>query len=271
MKTPRHIALVINEAKPHAGSVAAQLRATAERAGVTVTTTTANPVAASWLKGADLCGVIGGDGTILSVVHAAVAHQVPVFGVNLGKLGFLATFAEEEAGQRLEALLRGEYRVAHRALLRCASCRGETHLALNDVVVRHHSTRLLQLRLKAGEEAINNYSCDGMIIATATGSTAYNLSANGPLVHPEARVTAITPICPHTLSNRTVILRAETTLEVGVDDADGDVIVTIDGRERYHNPEDFPLCIDTAKETFPLVQALDYDYFALVRNKLHWT
>ena len=128
---------------------------------------------------------------------------MPIIGVNRGSLGFLTTFSAEEAATSLPALLAGDFRLAHRSILDCSTGPGRHDLALNDVLIKAEiNSRIVRLEVVADDDLVTEYLCDGLIFATPTGSTAYNLSAGGPLVHPDAEVIAMTPICPHTLSNR---------------------------------------------------------------------
>src|SRR5580698_9476637 len=226
----RKLAFVINAEKEGASELAHTLVGTAERAGATVKQTTTFPVAAGYLKGQDACCVIGGDGTLLGVAREAALEQVPIIGVNRGGLGFLTTFSPEEARVQFPDLLRGAFRIDRRAMLKCAIGSAPAEVALNDVLVKAaENSRLIRLEVVADGQLVNDYVCDGLIFSTPTGSTAYNLSAGGPIVHPAAKVIAMTPICPHTLSNRAIIFRDNVQLRVWNRSPGTRLLVAIDG------------------------------------------
>ncbi len=250
--------------------MAASLQQAAQAEMVACRTTTQYPLPRQDLEGVDLCCVIGGDGTLLGVVESALEAQVPVLGVNMGKLGFLATYSASQVQDNFPALLSGEYRVAPRTVLECCDASGKRAFALNDIVVKNYSAGLISLDLYSNERHVNEYNCDGLVLSTPTGSTAYNLSAGGPLIHPEAKVIALTPICPHTLSNRSVIFDQDTGLKVLLREHPESVHLSIDGHEAFTEKVEFPLTITIASTTFLLVEHREYDHFHLVRSKLRW-
>jgi NAD+ kinase len=267
----RRLAFVINRAKPGAAELAESLAKMATQAGVSVNFTSDFPIPSGFLQNQDACCVLGGDGTILSVVGEAVAAQAPVFGINQGKLGFLATLSVREAREMFARLLAGEYQIARRTLLRARSADGRESLALNDIVLKHPSpTRIISLQVFSHGDFINEYHGDGLIIATATGSTAYNLSAGGPLIHPDAPVFVMTPICPHTLSNRAVIFSRETRLQVrGLADATRPAVAR-DGQPVFDGGAVLPLEITLDTRTLPLLQPPGHSHFEILRTKLKW-
>ena len=272
MKPIRKLAFVINEDKAGAAALAAELMALARAQGVKLKQTTKFPLTPGFLRGQDACCVIGGDGTLLGVARESARHQVPIIGVNRGSLGFLTTFSADEARAHFLELLRGKYQVAHRALLDC--CTGpEAHdLALNDVLIKNEeNSRLVQLEVVADGELVTDYTCDGLIFSTPTGSTAYNLSAGGPLIHPNARVIAMTPICPHTLSNRTIIFRESVCLRVVNRSTDSRLLVAMDGQRDRKVGIGSPIEITISKLTLPLALRPDYSHFSVVRTKLQWS
>ncbi len=270
MNSIQTIAFVVNLKKTGADSLATSLEGAAESLGVQTRSTTAYPLSEEFLTGIDACCVIGGDGTLLGVVSEAVRNQVPVLGVNLGKLGFLATFAADEVLAEFESLLSGDIQVATRSLLQCHAASEINALALNDVVIKNQAAGLVSLDVFSDKQHVNEYNCDGLVFSTPTGSTAYNLSAGGPLIHPNAEVIAVTPICPHTLSNRSVIFDHQTILEVLLRNRQDGIQVSIDGVVSCHRPEDFPLRISIATQTFKLIQHRKHSHFQLVRSKLRW-
>ncbi|HEY0943976.1 MAG TPA: NAD(+)/NADH kinase [Opitutaceae bacterium] len=268
----RRLAFVINEQKSGAPEVAQALIAIAEAAGVKVKQTAAFPLPAGFLHDWDACCVIGGDGTLLGVAGEAARQQVPIIGVNRGSLGFLTTFSAEEARMQFPALLAGDFRLAQRSLLECSAGPGQRDLALNDVLIKDEmSSRLVHLELFADDEFVTEYTCDGLIFSTPTGSTAYNLSAGGPLIQPAAEVVAMTPICPHTLSNRSIIFPQNVRLRVQSSDPGARLLVAMDGQRHLVHCQDCPVEISVSSLRLPLMQRLDYSHFAVVRAKLKWS
>ena len=219
----------------------------------------------------DLCVAVGGDGTLLGVLDAALAANAAVLGVNLGKLGFLATFSQQEAGDDFVRLIQGEYSIAERSVLRCSNALGESVFGLNDVVLKEtQGSGLVRLRVAANSNAVSEYHCDGLIFSTPTGSTAYNLSAGGPIIGPRVSAIAMTPICPHTFGNRSVIFDNSTTITVESSQAAPCPRILIDGRVRFADRGNFPLTITVAEQSFRLMQNPDHSHFAIVRDKLNW-
>lgn len=268
----RKLAFVINEQKSGAPEIAEVLMTLAREADVEVKQTTQFPLADGFLAGWDACCVIGGDGTLLGVAKEAARQQVPIIGVNRGSLGFLTTFSAEEARAQLPALLAGNYAVVERALLDCSTGPEQHDLALNDVLIKEEvNSRLVRLEVEADGELVTDYLCDGLIFSTPTGSTAYNLSAGGPLIHPEAEVIAMTPICPHTLSNRSIIFRQDVKLRVHNRMKESRLLVAMDGQRNLVMCEGSPVEITIAKIRLPLIQLRDHSHFAVVRTKLKWS
>ena len=272
MKPLRKLAFVVNEEKAGAPELAAELVAIARQAGVALKQSTRFPLPNGWLRGCDACCVIGGDGTLLGVARESAREQVPIIGVNRGSLGFLTTFSADEARAQFLELLGGEFRVAHRAMLKCSTGTGTGDLALNDVLIKDSvNSRLVRLEVFADGELVTDYTCDGLIFSTPTGSTAYNLSAGGPIMHPGAGVIAMTPICPHTLSNRSIIFREDVCLRVFNRSPGARLLVAMDGQRNLKVSARSPIEISVAKERLPLAQRADYSHFSVVRTKLKWS
>jgi NAD+ kinase len=272
MKPIRTLAFVVNAEKPGAVDLARSLAGAARAKGVSVRRTTRFPLARGYLRGCDACCVIGGDGTLLGVVCEAARQEVPIIGINRGSLGFLTTFSEEEARLEFDGLLRGGFRVDKRAMLACSVAGGPPRPALNDVLIKDGlGTGLVHLEVFADGELVTDYLCDGLIFSTATGSTAYNLSAGGPIIHPAANVIAMTPICPHTLTNRSIIFRDTVKLRVHNRTGGTRVLVATDGRGEMRASADEPIDISIAKMRLPLAQQRDYSHFAVIRTKLKWS
>jgi NAD+ kinase len=301
----RTLALVVNARKNGAFELAQNLLAAAVAAGVTVRATDTFPIPAGFLGNCDACCVIGGDGTLLGIASDAAREQVPVIGVNRGHLGFLTTLSAEEARLHFTSILAGNFKISRRSLLQCRVC-GNNHAvgnhadgapiaskpadgnhtasepaaatpaatltALNDIVIKEdRNSHLVRLEVYANDQQVTDYFSDGLIVSTPTGSTAYNLSAGGPLIYPDAAVIAMTPICPHTLTNRSIIFPDGVRLRIRNRDSQSRLLVAADGQQ---NPV---LCggdfieITLSPRRLPLVQHVDYAHFAVVRKKLNWT
>lgn len=224
------------------------------------------------LAGYALVVVIGGDGSILLVAGEAARAHVPVMGINLGTLGFLAPFTASEIHARWPAVLAGDFERSSRTLLECRLRSGEPHLALNDLVIKTYSSRLVRLDVSQRGHLVNHYHADGLIVATPTGSTAYNLAAGGPIVHPETRGLVLTPINPHTLSNRAIVLPEGRVVTVDIQTPVPAMQVAADGRELSRDPACFPVEVRICPhQTLELVQPRDHSHFTVLRNKLRWT
>lgn len=268
----RKLAFVVNEEKAGAPELARELVTIAQRADVKLKQTTRFPIAQGYLRGFDACCVIGGDGTLLGVAREAAREQVPIIGVNRGSLGFLTTFSADEARAQFSALLGGAFHIEHRAMLDCMTSPNSHDVALNDVLIKDEvNSRLVRLEVFADDELVTDYTCDGLIFSTPTGSTAYNLSAGGPLIHPGADVVAMTPICPHTLSNRSIIFRDKVKLRVFNRSEGSKLLVAMDGQRNLKTCEGSPVEIAISKLRLPLVQRTNYAHFAVVRAKLKWS
>jgi NAD+ kinase len=208
----------------------------------------------------------------LGVVAQAAEFRVPVFGINRGKLGFLANHPSENAAESLLAVLRGDFQMSKRALLASGPAGGRRRaLALNDVVISAgQDARMTRLRVSVDGVFVNSFLCDRLIVTTPTGSTAYNLSAGGPLIDPGAEVFAITPVCPHTLSNRSLIFPRGRILSVEDESEEAALSVSVDGVSLPLERGAFPLEISLAAENFMLLQPPGFSHFELLRNKLRW-
>lgn len=269
----RRLAFVVNSAKSGAQELAQELMEIARQAGARKLKLSGDRrLPRGYFKGCDACCVIGGDGTLLGAVRGAAREDIPIIGVNQGGLGFLTTFSADEARAQFAALLGGDYRLARRALLECKTGPGERDIALNDVLIKNETnTRLVRLEVFADGRLVTDYYCDGVIFSTPTGSTAYNLAAGGPIIHPSAGVIAMTPICPHTLSNRTIIFRDNVKLTVLNRSEDSRLLVAMDGQRNSAVTEGAPIEIAVSSRTLALAQRRDYSHFEVMRAKLKWS
>jgi NAD+ kinase len=225
---------------------------------------------------ADLLVVAGGDGTILRVVGQLGEAIKPIFGIHVGSLGFLTTASSATYREAVECLARDRINFSQRGLLEARVRLHEKQtakmLALNDAVLsRGELSRLVMLRTRVNGEPLTEFNADGLIVATPTGSTAYSLSAGGPILDPESGVFVITPICPHVLTNRSIIVAEGSTIEIEASDPDYPVFLTLDGRKPIHVERGSVVTIRKAKKTLPLASLPHASFFSVVRQKLKWS
>jgi NAD+ kinase len=223
----------------------------------------------------DLVVVLGGDGTMISAARALGEREIPVLGVNYGTLGYLAEFGIGEMLPALEAVLGGAYTLNRRLMLEAELIRGsETRASsrvLNDVVVSKSAlARIIEIEARIDGMFVNSFRADGLIVSTPTGSTAYNLSAGGPIVYPSMNALVITPICPHTLSNRPLVVPDEVTIEVVLRTHDEEVALTLDGQVGFQMEAGDLVRMRKSKTTFNLLQPPNHNYFEVLRGKLRW-
>ncbi|MGE5277799.1 MAG: NAD(+)/NADH kinase [Acidobacteriota bacterium] len=224
---------------------------------------------------ADLVFVLGGDGTLLSVARAAPS-RTPVLGINVGVLGFLAGLRRDEALARLDEVLRGGFREDRRRRLDVTLADGPhrgTYRALNDAVLNKEAiARISTFSVSVGGEPVSRFRADGVIVATPTGSTAYNLSAGGPILHPQLPAVVVTPICPHTLAQRPLVVRSSDTIGLTVLDRrrHEDLYLTLDGQEGFPVRAGTPIEIRSSASCVTLLRAPESDHFRTLSEKLNW-
>ncbi len=224
----------------------------------------------------DLLVVLGGDGTILNVVGKLGDDIKPIFGINIGSLGFLTCVASTAYREAVASIAAGEIEFSERALLEVhLDPQGpETHQVLrclNDAVFsRGEISRLIRLAVRVNGEVLTEFNADGLILATPTGSTAYSLSAGGPILAPDSGALVITPICPHTLSNRSIIVDDSAVVEIEATERDHPVFLTVDGREPVHVEAGSFVTVRKAPQTLPLAVMPGVSFFSVVRQKLRW-
>lgn len=227
----------------------------------------------------DLVVVVGGDGTLLDAGRAVAPHGTPLLGVNLGRLGFMVDVLPAEMTATLDEVFAGKYVREPRLLLaaRIEYARPDTgpmgpFFALNDVVVRNKQfARVLEFDTYMDDVFISHHRADGIIVATPTGSTAYALSGGGPVLHPALPAVTLVPICPHTLSDRPLVLDARHRIEVRVGPEDDvQALFTVDGQMSQTLLAGDRVVVERADHDLTLIHPPDYDYFKILRNKLHW-
>ena len=282
---PKTIGLIAHPGKPGVGELIKSL--TAEFTRFSMSTLLEKETAAvsgqrsdttiAQLAGrVDLLVVAGGDGTILNVAGHLGESSPPIFGINVGSLGFLTCASSPAFREAVECIAKGKMTFSTRALLevvlRDSKEKHEPMIALNDAVFsRGEISRLIRLHTRVNGEALTEFNADGLIIATPTGSTAYSLSAGGPILEPESGVFVITPICPHVLTNRSIIVAQGSTIEIEASDPDYPVFLTLDGRKPIHVERGSVVTIRKAKKTLPLAALPDVSFFSVVRQKLKWS
>src|SRR6185312_10984626 len=226
-------------------------------------------------EGCDLAIVLGGDGTLLSAARALGGRAIPLLAVNLGSLGFLTSIPIKEFFPELERTLSGDFRVTRRGLLHVAVIRGGERVAeydaLNDVVIAKSSiARIVDLDVWAGDTFVSEYKADGLIVSTPTGSTAYSLAAGGPIIFPTVNAVCVTPICPHTLTNRPLLIPGNLPVRVISHVKDDDSFLTVDGQVGGAlEPGDQVECTASTSEVL-LIQNPDKTFFDVLRQKLKW-
>jgi NAD+ kinase len=224
---------------------------------------------------ADLVVAIGGDGTLLHAARNVAAREVPLVGINRGRLGFLTDVSPEHLRDALDAILAGNY-LAERRLTLSAAMSGSAAVgelfALNDIVLQKGDTgRLLDFTTEVDDVYVNTHRGDGLIVATPTGSTAYALSCSGPIIQPNVDALVMVPICPHTLSDRPLVLPSSSRIRVTLDNAGAsDAHVVCDGESLARMSEGDVLNISLAKQTVTLLHPREYNYYELLRSKLNW-
>ncbi|MCD8071335.1 MAG: NAD(+)/NADH kinase [Akkermansiaceae bacterium] len=233
----------------------------------------------SW-EGLEALICLGGDGTMLSAAAWAARHGVILGGVNLGRLGFLTTCSGEEISKLAEILADGSFEVRERAMLQARVQRGaggdsgSTRLALNELsLMRAQMGKMVDLDVEVNGRLLNRYHADGVLVATPSGSTAYSLSAGGPLIWPEVRVLCVTPVCPHSLTNRSVILPDDVQIALRPRERRGrrdDMIFSLDGRRTYRLKLDETLLLERAPVNLRLLLMPGSNFAALLRAKMRW-
>ena len=277
----RTVGLVVKRNRPRAARLAARMQAMLRRRGLKVLADAEGFVSgvparakAELARECDLIVVLGGDGTLLAIARHADG-SVPILGVNMGELGFLTEVTEAEALPMLGRVLAGDFELDRRMTLSAALERGGRAVrrfrALNDVVISNGSlARIVEFSVRVDGLPLASYRADGLIVATPTGSTAYSLSAGGPVVEPTVQALLVSPISPHTLSNRPVVLRPEAVVRIEISERENDAILTIDGQESMALAGRDVIVVKRGRASVSLVRSPDRTYYDVLRAKLGW-
>jgi NAD+ kinase len=228
---------------------------------------------------ADHCDVLvalGGDGTMIATARLVSGRGIPVLGVNMGTLGYLTEFTVDDCIPALEAVVRGEYEIDSRMMLSWCVVRDGDQVgagtALNDIVVNKSAlARIIDIDCTVGSHYVTTYRADGLILSTPTGSTAYNLSAGGPIIAPGVEAFAVAPICPHTLTNRPLVLPHKSEIKLRIHTREQEVMLTADGQTGLPLMSDDVIEIRKSQKSFNTIAAKDRDYFEILRSKLKWS
>ena len=266
------IANVVIVTKPHqpdVAKVAAELVAWFEGRGVKAS------IDPAFAATADLCVVVGGDGTLLAAARLMNDRQIPILAINYGGLGFLTEVTRDEMYPALEDVLAGKTATNYRMMMNVAVQRDgkavETYRALNDAVI-HKGTlgRIIELEASVDGHYVTRFRSDGLILSTPTGSTAYNVSAGGPIVYPMMGAIIMTPICPHTLTNVPLVLPSESHVEIILRSTQDEVYVTVDGQVGLKLESGDRVTIEKSERRVCLITPVGRDFFGVLRGKLKW-
>lgn len=287
MKTGfRHIALIGKHRSPEIAQPLIELAEFLERRGIEVSI---DPMTAEHVtnhhrdvltleeigKRADLAIVIGGDGTMLNIARTLAPFDVPLAGVNVGRLGFLTDVSIDTMFDTVGSMLDGQYMVEPRMLVTASILRGDQRIvdmnAFNEVAInKGPDGSLIELEVRIDRQFVYNLRADGLIVASPTGSTAYALSAGGPILHPSLSVLALVPVCPHTLSNRPIVISGNSTLEILVLSAE-DAGAHFDSHSRHKLHEGDRLEVKRCPNLIRVLHPLNHDYYHMLREKLGWS
>jgi NAD+ kinase len=265
----KKISIVYNPDKKSAKKVINEIRGWCNKRGLTAHVYTA----AEKIGDCDLCIVAGGDGTILQTARQICPYNIPILGINIGRLGFLAEFDyNKSVFKLLDKIVTGTYSIQERVMLD-VKINNKHYIAVNDCILHsNQSTRTIQLTVKINNDTVTEYIADGIIIATPTGSTAYSLAANGPIVYPTLPVLMITPVCSHTLSQRPIIVTDSSmiTVEFSKYKLGQKGLVSVDSQELFPFTNTDKIVITKSMYKFKLITHPDRNYYDILRNKLGW-
>ncbi len=278
------IAIIVNRDKPKAWKIAREIIDLLENRGVEIAI---EKDMASHLNRRDLgmdlavikdfaeiIFVLGGDGTLLSVARHFAPYNIPLLGINAGNMGFLTEAEPDNLNEAVDRVIKGQYYIQPRMMLEAEVYRGDTlqesFIALNEVgIAKGAFSRMIEVYLYIEEKFLTSYKGDGLIISTPTGSTAYSLSAGGPIVVPDVDLMILTPICPHSLNVRPMILSAEQTIRTKIQATHNDIGLTVDGQLGYKLEVDDVIVLNKSAYSAKLIRWPEHNFFEVVRKKLH--
>ncbi|PJD94035.1 MAG: NAD(+) kinase [Parachlamydia sp.] len=274
-----HIALFPNTAKRHSKNIAISIREYLTAQGVSVVTQDeeaeeigALPLSSVDPKMIDFIISLGGDGTILRQIHRHPHLTAPIVGINLGSLGFMADIPVTDIYPSLQDLLNGNYQIQERIMIQGQTTHSDICFAVNEIVIhRAQNPGLIDIGIHVDGIYLNTFCADGLILATPSGSTAYSLAAGGPILTPELDAFVLTPICPHTISNRPIVLMSNQNIQVQYISEYAPVEIIFDGFTRFMMATGEVLRVGLSPRKFRLVYLRYHDYFSTLRTKLGWT
>ncbi len=254
-------AIIYNPEIPAAPAVKNELRAILDARGIECEILDIN----NMKKGYDIAFVIGGDGTILKTARFYADTETAIFGINLGRLGFLSQSSKEDFAKSLEKILNGEYRIENRLMLET-----ENQIALNDFVIKTAEPgRTARFQLKINDKQVCDYLADGIIISTPTGSTAYGLSAGGPVLSPDIEAFVIVPICPHTLNARPLVVPATEVISISTTGNEKEFILSVDGQGNYKLTDEIKIKKSNRKAKLLILNGTEF--YTILKTKLNWS
>lgn len=273
------IALFPNEKKKQSFELASEIQKFFQKKGITVAAEDekaakigAKPFSEVDLKEIEFLISMGGDGTLLRIAHQYSDLNAPILGINLGHLGFMADVPIPDIFHSLNDLLAGHYSIDERLVLEASKGKKEVLYSVNDVVFhRAQNYSLIELAISIDGTYVNTFVADGIIVSTPTGSTAYNLAAGGPIISPLLDGLVVTPICPHTISNRPIVLPTDRTIEIKYLSHYDPIDVRADGLTAFSLQAEETVVIKKSKRKFRLVNLKRHDYFSTLRTKLGWS
>ena len=281
MKVSR-VVVIINQTKAHAKKTASALKELLTREHVQQRWIETLPPQKNLYRRladlqdlkSDLVIACGGDGTLLQAAHRVRGSGIPIVGINIGYLGFITSITGNRVRQELRRVLSSDFVISHRTALDLEIQGGKRPVrgwALNDALItRGDNPHLISVSARVGERRLTKYRCDGLIVATPTGSTAYSLAAGGPIISPECNVVTITPICPQALTNRSVVVNSTEKIEMKLDATSGPGLVQVDGMTVARATPESVIRVQTSKDTVPIAFLPEINYYDILSEKLKW-
>lgn len=276
------VVILINQTKPHARRTGKALKAVLDRERAQQKWIETLPPQRNLYRRlfdlsnlkADLVIACGGDGTLLQAAHRFRGSGIPILGINIGYLGFITSVRGDRVRQEVRRILNAEFVISHRTALTVemeGKKRRVTGWALNDILIaRGDNPHLISVTARVGERRLTNYRCDGLIVATPTGSTAYSLAAGGPIISPECNVLTITPICPQALTNRSVVVNSTEKVEMKLDALSGPGDVQVDGMTIARATPESVIHVQVSSDPVPIAFLPEINYYDILGEKLKW-